>query len=213
MADGTQENIYALTTLAKVKAAMDKTELTGVNDAALIDLINGVSTWCERHCKRKFLTRSYAHTEAGDYDLLDSRGGRRLFLPQRPVTAVASVKKSPDGDALTEGWDEDFTIQKGRGILLLAPGQIWPAEPTIEITYTAGYLSDTGVRSWQDECQDLENSIIRAVAFFSKRRTMGQDAGVSVMSTESGSYSFDFRSAILLADVKSVWDSYAGRRF
>jgi len=213
MADGTTENTYALTSLAKVKAAMDKTDLTGVNDTHLIDLINGVSAWCERHCKRSFKSRQYVHTEAGAYDLLAGVGTNKLLLPQRPVTAVTSVKKTPDETALTEGWDQDFSIRKAAGILVLKSGAgYWPTSPTIEITYTAGYLAVADEQfGWQEKCRDLENSVIRAVAFMFERSKLGAASGMTAVSMEAGSVSFD--QTPMLDDVKLVWDSMAGRRF
>lgn len=68
---------YALTTLARVR------EFTGLDeDTALLDvLIDRATAVIEGYCNRQFLSRDYS-------SWLDGTGTDRLFLPQRPVTAL-----------------------------------------------------------------------------------------------------------------------------
>ncbi len=70
----------------------------------------------------------------GDKLTLDGIGGRRLFLPELPVTAVTEVVV--DGATLTEG--DDYKL--GQWGILWRIGARWPAGiQNIEVTYDHGY--------------------------------------------------------------------------
>lgn len=84
--------------------------------------------------------RNYCHQiierVADDVITLDCAGGRRLFLPELPVTEVTEVIE--DGEILTPGADEDY--QLGQHGILHRAGNNWKAGvQIIQITYTHGY--------------------------------------------------------------------------
>jgi hypothetical protein len=84
--------------------------------------------------------RNYCHqyielVEA-DVITLDNAGGRRLFLPELPVVAVAEVIE--DDEVLISGADEDY--QLGQHGILHRVGGSWTAGiQIVKITYTHGY--------------------------------------------------------------------------
>ena len=78
--------------------------------------------------------RQQIEQEEDDEITLDSSGGRRLFLPELPVTAVSSVVE--DGVTLVE--DDDYKL--GQHGILHRVGQDWAAGiQIVTITYTHGY--------------------------------------------------------------------------
>jgi len=69
-----------------------------------------------------------------DEIILDSGGGRRLFLPELPVVEVSSVVE--DGEALVD--DDDYKL--GQHGILHRVGQEWAKGiQIVTITYTHGY--------------------------------------------------------------------------
>lgn len=85
--------------------------------------------------------RNYCHQTieevADDATTFDVGAGRaRLFLPELPVTGVASVVE--DGEALVEGSDEDYQVAN-HGVLHRV-GQDWvEGVQIVVVTYTHGY--------------------------------------------------------------------------
>lgn len=79
---------------------------------------------------------------ANDSVALDGTGGRRVVLPEWPVTSVASV--TVDGDALVFADDYQWTV---RGVLLRV-GAVWPCDiGNIAVVYTHGYPATPPVLS------------------------------------------------------------------
>jgi hypothetical protein len=76
---------------------------------------------------------------AGDVYTFDVEAGRsKLFLPELPVTAVATVVE--DGETLTEGSDEDYQVAN-HGVLHRV-GQDWEeGVQIVVVTYTHGYAT------------------------------------------------------------------------
>ncbi|MEU9199415.1 hypothetical protein [Streptomyces sp. NPDC048332] len=67
-------------------------------------------------------------------------GSRKLILPRWPVTAVASVSLTDDGDELVFGKDRDYTWSAAG--ILHRRGTDWPGhDRAIEVTYTAGFTT------------------------------------------------------------------------
>jgi len=87
--------------------------------------------------------QNYTHQEIeqteDDETTLDCSGhSAMLFLPQLPVTSVASVVE--DGTLLIEGSDEDY--QLGQWGVLHRVGQNWPAGiQIVTVTYTHGHAT------------------------------------------------------------------------
>jgi hypothetical protein len=80
--------------------------------------------------------------EVSETVTLDGRGDRVLFLPEPPVTAVASVTE--DGTALVDGtdfwWTSDGQLHRG------SPTSSWdlswsPARRNVVVDYTHGYAT------------------------------------------------------------------------
>jgi hypothetical protein len=87
--------------------------------------------------------KNYCHqmielVEDDEYTFDVEAGRSKLFLPELPVTAVASVVE--DGETLTEGSDEDYQVAN-HGVLHRV-GQDWEAGVQIVVvTYTHGYAT------------------------------------------------------------------------
>ena len=80
-----------LTTLANVKAYLSPPLATTADDALLSRLITAASQFIQSWLNRTIASASYTDTRNGT-------GGMRLFLRNRPVTAIASV--TVDGVAI-----------------------------------------------------------------------------------------------------------------
>lgn len=78
-----------------------------------------------------------------DEYIFDVAAGQfRLFLPEMPVTNVASIVE--DGEALVEGADEDYQV--GAYGVLYRVGQNWAEGiQIVEVTYTHGYQLPDGL--------------------------------------------------------------------
>jgi hypothetical protein len=213
---GVKENTYALTDLPRVKAHGD---ITGDDhDTELDRLINETTAAIENYCGRRFLSRDYTH-DGTTLPRLDSYGGITLRLPENPVTAVSTLKLDPNQSALTEGWNEDFTIDHDAGAIVLVAQSFlgspaFPARQVVEITYTAGYLRDsdspTAAQGWlwgeTTAAADLTLAATQQVvwAFNQKHR---EREGISSRSTEAGTVTY--LTSAWLPQVKAVLDRYA----
>ncbi len=110
-------------TLGDVKAYLNLKQPD--SDPLLSQLIASSSAWMKSWMNRDIVAKSYSRT-------FDSHGGRSIFLPQYPVTAVASV--TVDGVVLpTSQW-----ILTGTGVSLLA-GNFPRGAGRVAIAWTAGY--------------------------------------------------------------------------
>lgn len=80
-------------------------------------------------------TRQVLSVDAGDIVLLDGRGLYLMRLPERPVTALATVKVAGVTLVSTEyQWTEMGFLERVRGV--------WPkGRANIEVTYTHGYTT------------------------------------------------------------------------
>lgn len=184
------ENEYALTSLERVK---EHARISTTNhDAELLRLINEVSSRVERYCGRHFLSRQYVH-DGTTLPRLTSYGGSVLVLPQRPITAVSALTLYPDGSSLTEGYNSDFMVEGGPGIIRLI-GQVFagstdlPAVGYVELTYTAGYtVADGEDTDWDWASSHAGAEIGLAVAMQVAEVWHGKDRqrdGLASVSTE-----------------------------
>lgn len=93
---------------------------------AIAEATEAIRNYCHQYIERV----------AGETIMLDCAGGSRLFLPELPVTSVASVVE--DGELLVAGADEDY--QLGQHGVLHRVGQDWESGiQIIRVTYTHGY--------------------------------------------------------------------------
>lgn len=207
---GVKLSSVALTSLERVYDYLGRDASSGRDDAILLETINAVSAWCERYCGRNFLSRTYTH-DGTTLPRLTGDGSSTIFLRNYPVTAVSSLKLWPNQTALTEGWDEDFVVDKWHGVIRLLWRRTFRWPESLEVTYTGGYIQATQPYDaselefgWESAGQDIELSIVKQVAEMYHRKTRQRDGLVS-QSVEGVSSTFTEKA--LLADVKKVWDS------
>lgn len=132
------------TTLARVKAILGKktTPVTPeeiADDAYLEELIEAVSQRIEDFIDRRI--EAAARTVELD---VHSVGQRTLFLPDYPVTAIASVKASLNWD-----WAATTALDATLYHLVAETGEIHlrttlqPGLKSVQVVYTAGLAADT----------------------------------------------------------------------
>ncbi len=144
----------AVATEAEVQRHVLKDTSVGAHTDEELDvlcaILNGVSAATEGYIGGPVITRSFTEKYDG--------GVERIFLLQRPVQSVASVKE--EGTLLTLA--EDYYVYAQEGFLLRASGGgalwwakgyrerdlnrvYWTTKPQgIEVTYTAGRATQTG---------------------------------------------------------------------
>ncbi len=137
-----------LTTVADLKVFLGIAAEETSEDDRLNAMLCGVEQFVAKYLGRTLPSASYTH-------YFDGHGRRELFLNQRPVTAVSSVKIDPTGYGGhgTDAFDSDSAIALGedwipersdagesnRGVLLHLGGG-WPVGvQNIKVAYTAGY--------------------------------------------------------------------------
>lgn len=123
--------VTPLTDLATVKLWL-KIGAGAGSDPVLNQLITAVSAAIATYCNRNFGSISYTETYDGD-------GSGRLWLNQRPVTAVASVtvdgvtiQKRPSGQPGAFGWAFD------KNQLAIQGGCFSEGFQNVVVAYTAG---------------------------------------------------------------------------
>ena len=93
---------------------------------AIAEATEAIRNYCHQYIERV----------AGETITLDCAGGSRIFLPELPVIAVASVEE--DGDLLTVSDD----YQLGQYGILHRVGQDWESGiQIVEVVYTHGYAT------------------------------------------------------------------------
>lgn len=137
----------AFPTLQQARAFLRLRDQDTRGDALLIDLINAVARHFEQITGRKLKKRDYSNV------LVNGTGWTNLFLPEYPVTAIASIKAdalrefdvaSPlvvfDGTGTQASHDVVIVDDGESGEIALVNGGIWPDGPgTVLVSYTAGY--------------------------------------------------------------------------
>ena len=123
-----------LTTLANVKAYLSPPLATTADDALLSRLITASSQFIQTWLNRTIASTSYTDTRNGT-------GGTRLFLRNRPVTAVSSV--TVDGVSI----QASSAVPNGSGYLFddssvyLIGYSFTKGAQNVVIQYTAGYAA------------------------------------------------------------------------
>lgn len=209
----TTERTDPLYSLDGVKAWMDTK--TGLNDALILEIGNQVSAFVERYCGRKFRSASYTH-DGTTLERLTPHNLTDLWLPNAPVTAVSSLKAYNGGTALTEstdGYTGDFVVHQGIGLVRLINGNGFPYQglPSVEITYTGGYLASGAAAAlrkefgWDDAAGDLQTAVNKQIAWLYDRRKHETEG---VASVSSGGTTVQYLTDALLPDVRETLDSY-----
>lgn len=133
---------YALTTKEKVKAYLNITSLDVARDGVIDNLINAASDFIESYCGgRRFLATDYVEVK-------DTTASRVIFMSQRPVISVASLKYRsgmPSNPTWTTYSPDAYLAYLKAGYIRFF-GMMSPFPQAFQISYNAGYLID-----WADE--------------------------------------------------------------
>lgn len=122
-----------LTTLAQVKGLLKVDAAAGSDDTFLGTLITACSDWIRSYCDRDLTNTTYLLTRRG-------HGGTILALPQRPVTAVASVTVGGQvvpraASAAAAGW----TVADD---CVWLTGYVFVRGSVVQVAYTAGFADN-----------------------------------------------------------------------
>jgi len=207
------ENATSLTDLERVK---EHGKITSeAYDAEITKLIKETTARIQRYCGRHFLSRIWTHNGLQAHQpRLDSHGGTELFLPEMPITNVATLKVYPTAAELTEGYDEDFIVHALSGIIELVNGNgFYVGSQLVEITYTAGYLTgQTTQASWvfgDDEASaDIRLAATMQTAWQFHQKQKLRD-GIASMSSEG--VSVQYLNTAWLPEVEDILERHRVR--
>ncbi len=105
-------------------------DIPAANQPAVQAAIDGATAAIRDYCHQ------WLSQVANDVITLDGGGGTRLYLPERPVTAVAQIAE--DGDVLTV--IDDYIVGPAGQAVVHRVGSGWArGVQNIEVTYTHGY--------------------------------------------------------------------------
>jgi hypothetical protein len=176
-----------LTNLANVKAYLSPPLTTTADDALLTRLITAASQFIQSWLNRSIASATYTDTRNGT-------GGTRLFLRNRPVTAVSSL--SVDGVAIAASDPPPL----GAGYLFddssvyLIGSCFSKGAQNVVVQYTAGYAATP---------PEIEQACIALVALrYKERDRIGQ------ASKNLGGEVVSFQQKDMPADVATVLDQY-----
>jgi hypothetical protein len=176
-----------LTTLANVKAYLSPPLATTADDVLLSRLVTAASQFIQSWLNRTIASAAYTDTRNGT-------GGTRLFLRNRPVTAVASV--TVDGVAIAPS----SPAPTGDGYLyddssLYLVGHCFSkGAQNVVVQYTAGYAATP---------PEIEQACIALVVLrYKERDRIGQ------ASKNLGGEVVSFQQKDMPADVATVLDQY-----
>lgn len=200
---------YALTTVAKVKLALDIPTADTSSDSKIEAFINQVTDFIEGFCAgRRFLSTAYAN------EIYDSPCGRNVFLHQFPVTALSAVEyRSGTWDSPT--WNTYFAggyLLYGKSGYVKFAAMLPEISQGLRFSYTAGYLID-----FTQETNPLFHTLpfdITQVAteLVSKKMNTSKAGGISSMATEGQSVTFSSKKD-LDQDQNAVLMKYRAHRF
>lgn len=177
-----------LTTLADLKSYLSPPLTTTADDALLTRLITAASQFIQTWLNRTIASASYTDTRNGT-------GGARLFLRNRPVTAVSSL--TVDGVAIAPSDPPPL----GAGYLFddsaiyLVGGQCFTrGAQNVVVEYTAGFPATP---------PEIEQACIALVVLrYKERDRIGQ------ASKNLGGETVSFQQKDMPADVATLLDQY-----
>lgn len=176
-----------LTTLANVKAYLSPPLATTADDALLSRLITAASGFIQNWLNRTIASATYTDTRNGT-------GGTRLFLRNRPVTAVASV--TVDGVAIPLGGPQPTTggyLFDDSSVYLIGYSFTKGAQNVV-VQYTAGYATVPF---------EIEQACIAFVVLrYKERDRIGQ------VSKNLGGEVVSFQQKDMPPDVATLLDQY-----
>jgi len=192
----------SLITVAQLKAYLLASGLAAAevqHDPLFEILIDGVSSAFDGAVGRALAKTTYTAV------YFDGNGKEDLVLPNYPVISITSIEE--DGDALTEGEDNDYQIYAASGILKRNTGAWLKGSKTIKLTYIAGYTVQgaTLVAGEIALPADLKLACMIQVAREWKK-AQGAEWGETSRSFQDGSRSFVEKG--LLKEVEDVLARY-----
>jgi hypothetical protein len=187
-------NNYALTTVARLKSFMNKTDSS--DDTILAILIDVCTDFIEGYCKRRFFETTYTN------EVYDGSGRGALLLKNYPVdqTAPFSVQRR-QSISNEDDWDdldgENFHVDFLAGIVTTQSGDFRDYPRHYRVTYTAGYafsnvdaplvtLESIGLGDLEFACWELVKKA------FLRRKQTGD-----IQSESIGDYSVTFRESTM----------------
>ena len=196
----------ALTTKEKVKSYLG---ISVATDDTMIDMLIDQSTsFIESYCGgRKFLSQSYT-------DIVDTKGGNKLFFYQFPVSTLTSVEYR-SGTPSTPIWSifnvDTYLLYDKAGYVGFF-GNLPKLMQAIRLKYTAGYLIDFANEGTATHTLpvDLTMACTMLVAHYYTNR---QASGMSMVKTEGQEVRFKDTSDALPSAVKQILGNYQTFRY
>lgn len=130
---------YALTSVDKVNAMLGFTTGGDANrDQLIADLIAATTDFIESYCGgRRFLSTTYT-------EVLDVRRGNYIFMNQRPIASITSVKYRtglPSTPTWVTYYVDGYVAYLGSGMIRFF-SKFVPFPQAFQVVYVAGYLID-----------------------------------------------------------------------
>jgi len=205
--------VFALTSLARVKAGLINLDGTVEEDTEIERLIDSVTSMFEAVTDRRLKSRTYkpSGAVAGEENMVLSGNQRsspyEMYVPEWPLTAVSAITIQPAdlgaGQAVELVSGEDWTFSVA-GKITLIDGDVFEwGENNIEVTFIAGYLSTH--KLWPA----LEQACIDQVRYQFKKIKNPQDLVTSI-SDQGGSVNY-FQGP-LLPQVRMLLENTFRRR-
>lgn len=197
----------ALTTKEKVKSYLS---LSGTGNDVLIDmLIDQATAFIENYCGgRKFLSQSYT-------DVVDTKGGDKLFFENYPVTALTSVKyrSGTPSSPIWNVYNVDTYLLYNKAGYVKFFGLLPVSSQGIQLVYTAGYLIDF-TQETNPAFHTLPNDLAMACTMFVASLFQSRQAqGVSQLRTEGQEIRYKDLSEELPPSVKTILSQYQTFRY
>jgi len=197
----------ALTTKEKVKSYLS---LSGSTNDVLIDmLIDQATAFIENYCGgRKFLSQSYT-------DVVDTKGGDKLFFENYPVTALTSVKyrSGTPSSPIWNVYNVDTYLLYSKAGYVKFFGQLPVSSQGIQLVYTAGYLIDF-TQETNPTFHTLPNDLSMACTMFVASLFQNRQAqGISQLRTEGQEVRYKDLSEELPPSVKTILSQYQTFRY
>lgn len=169
-----------------------------VDDDMIQGLVTAVSAAFMKETSRYLLTRTYTDVR------FNGRGGVRQFLPQAPITAIASLKVDeqailPAATSVGPGFMFDAD-----SVYLIGSGKFTARPQNILITYTAGYDPESEDPVHLAAVADLKDACARQVVHEYLRRATESDRTKTLGAGETVTFVVD----AFLAPVQRTLDRF-----
>lgn len=209
------ESAYALTTVPRVQQHLGP-DAGRLDTEEMVKVIRAVSVAMEKECGRKFRSRTYTH-DGTTLHRLDSHGGKKLWVPNAPVTSVTSLKIHPSATALTEwnGTTGEYVVVAEEGLIELLDLEFYNQRRVVELTYVGGFLDapttaqETAGFGWDASAEDVEFACVQQVCWVLRGKDRAKE-GVASRSFEGVTTAY--LTDAWLPEVKEVLDRWRWER-